>query len=193
MLLHVSGSLCSFTCRLFGGQWDRPAAAYFAFIVGNDAYTTLPRLPSCSSAVHGMQAVVQGLGYPADNVVTLTNANRDTTMATYLALVDRVQASPSGTLLLYFSGHGLQFKDDTGLVCVDPDLPGPGPNFDCVRISWLLSELSRTCGASTSAVIIVDACRFEVESEDADSILGTSGSRPHSPTPHRAGVAPCDR
>lgn len=181
---------------------------YFAFIVGNDAYRTLPRLTSCASAVSDMRATVQKLGYPVGNVVTLTNANHDTTMAQYQALLEQVSTAPNSTLLVYFSGHGLQLGDkDTGLVCVDPSGADREP-MECVRISWLLSELSKS-SPSTSAIIIVDACRFEVESatdlwayglqeheERSERAAAPSPSgihRPHSPTPHSPSIARCDR
>lgn len=152
-------------------QWPRSPEAYFAFIVGNDAYTSLPGLTRCARDAEALGRLVQSLGYPSENVEILTNATCDVTVRKYHDLLDRVAGAQDSTVLVYFSGHGAQLANDTGLVC-----PGDSEwdRGDGLRVSWLLRELVERAPLS-AAVVFVDARREEV-------VLSSSGTvvEPHS-------------
>ena len=97
-------------------QWPRSPEAYFAFIVGNDAHSTLPGLTRCVSDAEAMGRLAGSQGYPPENVEVLTNATCDATLRKYRDLLDRVAGVQDSTVLVYFSGHGTQLEHDTGLV-----------------------------------------------------------------------------
>jgi hypothetical protein len=139
-------------------QRPRSPEAYFAFIVGNDAYSTLPRLTRCVSDAEAMGRLVGSLGYPPENVEVLTNATCDDTLREYRDLLDRVAGVQDSTVVVYFSGHGTQLEYDTGLVCPGVSESDRGNGL---RVSLLVRELVERAPLS-AAVVFVDARREEV-------------------------------
>ena len=89
----------------------------YALLVGIDDYPG--RQNDLSSSVLDVQlmrtVLVESMGFPASNVVLLTN--RDASRSHVLAAFARHlgQAGPDGTALFYLSGHGLQLHANLGV------------------------------------------------------------------------------
>lgn len=132
------------------------AAKRIALVIGNNAYSEVPRLEKAAGDARAIAAALQGLDF---DVMTVIDADRSR-MAR--ALVDfETRVSPGDTALFFFAGHGVALDGGNYLMPTDvPDVTEARRNL--LRSEGFLaddiSERLRERGAATT-VMILDACR----------------------------------
>ena len=148
---------------------DGDPADRYALLVGIDDYPgARADLPSSVLDVQTMKDVLVGsLGFPEENVVTITDAEATrnhilTAFARHLG-----QAGPDGRAVFYFSGHGTQLDGNEG---VTAPLDNESDNVDEAFAVWdddgrsssliLDDELGLLTDQLTTshAMIVLDAC-----------------------------------
>jgi hypothetical protein len=132
------------------------AAKRVALVIGNNAYSDVPKLEKAVGDAQAIAATLRGLGF---DVITVTDAGRSR-MAR--AIVDfETRVSPGDTALFFFAGHGVAL--DGGNYLMPTDVPNvTEAQRNLLRSEGFLaddiSERLRERGAATT-VMILDACR----------------------------------
>jgi len=132
------------------------AAKRIALVIGNNAYSEVPKLEKAVGDAQAISATLQGLGF---DVITLLDASRQR-MAR--ALVDfETRVSPGDTALFFFAGHGVAL--DGGNYLMPTDIPNVSEGQrNLLRTEGFLAdditERLRERGAATT-VMVLDACR----------------------------------
>ncbi|MGD9925753.1 MAG: caspase family protein [Pseudorhodoplanes sp.] len=135
---------------------DALAAKRIALVIGNNAYSEVPKLEKAVGDAQAISATLQGLGF---DVIAVLDANRSRMARALVDLETRV--SPGDTVLFFFAGHGVALDGGNYLMPVDvPDVTEGQRNL--LRTEGFLaddiSERLRERGAATT-VMILDACR----------------------------------
>ena len=172
---------------------DAPAGRKYALLVGVRAYDKdqLRSLRFTENDVNGLAAVLKDAGYKRVVLMTQTEAGTsgDTTLLPnaknirrkLAAILDGLRADDS--VLIAFSGHGVQFRDQkASYFCpMDADL---ADNNTLVSLGEVYKALEDcTAGAK---VLLVDACRNDPQAEASkavDKIKLESVTRPQAERP----------
>jgi hypothetical protein len=147
------------------------AAKRIALVIGNNAYSDVPKLEKAVGDAQAISATLRGLGF---DVITVTDAGRSR-MAR--ALVDfETRVSPGDTALMFFAGHGVAL--DGGNYLMPTDVPNVTEGQrNLLRTEGFLaddiSERLRERGAATT-VMILDACRNNPFKAGAGRSIGQS-------------------
>ncbi len=93
---------------------DRPACRplpedpnKFALVIGISKYRDIPEAQFAERDAKAMKAHLMALGYPEENIITLTGDH-----ATKTSLIDKIErwlpmnVNPKSTVFVYYSGHG---------------------------------------------------------------------------------------
>jgi formylglycine-generating enzyme required for sulfatase activity len=161
-------SLALFACLSLCGT--ALAGEKYALIVGVEKYipTELPSLAYAEDDAVALAEALERLGF---SVITMTSASdnprhRSTTAARILEQVaSRLEdREPSDTIVLAFSGHGLQFKGDWEFYFC-PGEAELGDRSTLVPLGRVLEAVGR-CRAGRK-LLLVDACRDELEPKAA--------------------------
>lgn len=132
------------------------AAKRVALVIGNNAYSEVPKLEKAVGDAQAIAATLRGLGF---DVITVTDAGRSR-MAR--AIVDfETRVSPGDTALFFFAGHGVAL--DGGNYLMPTDVPNvTEAQRNLLRSEGFLAddvaERLRERGAATT-VMVLDACR----------------------------------
>ena len=130
----------------YGGQRQ-------ALVIGNDAYSHLPRLANAVRDARAMRGVLEELGFEVDLVENAEAAGLHRAVA---AFAERLRARDVG--LFYYSGHGFQIEGENFLVPVDFDAADEiDARYDSYPANHALESLERS-GARLN-ILILDACR----------------------------------
>lgn len=129
------------------------AARKSALVIGNSSY----RFGRLKNAVEDARAVATVLGEIGYAVTTQFDVMRDGLIEAMKSFASRSRGS--NVRLVYYSGHGIQYKDVNYLVAIDSnlhseaDIPTRCPSF---------SELVRALdtGRGRANIFILDACRM---------------------------------
>ncbi len=130
-----------------------PNEKRFALIIGNSSYTTNPLKNPINDATD-MNATLIALGFEVDFV-------KDASRVTMTSAITRLAKKAKGlntVALFYYSGHGLQVKNDNFLVPVDATVKTePEVEIACISLNFLMRQLEE---ANTGTnIIVLDACR----------------------------------
>ncbi len=142
----------------------------FALLIGINAYQHVTPLRYAVNDVTALRdLLVEHFGFPAENVVTLTDAEatKDGITRALGRLADKRQVGEDDRVLVYFSGHGQTVHNESGQECgflipadadVDlHDLDNPGPFFTtCLEMDFIVKMLNQ-CPAR-HVLLIADAC-----------------------------------
>ena len=163
---------CVFLTSL--GVGEAQSGDHYAFLVGVKQYdkTQLTSLNYTEADVTALADALKKAGYAEANVVLMTQARgasdfRQIPSSRQIRkeldlLLGELKADD--TLLLAFSGHGVQFKDETNIYfCpMDAKLKDRSTLISLTDIYTMLSD-SKKCKAQTK-VLLVDACRNDPQS-----------------------------
>jgi Caspase domain len=124
-----------------------------AIVIANSAYTHASFLPNPVSDGRLMARSLKSAGF--NSVTLLENQDRQ---GMERALRDfSAQAEKASVALVYFAGHGIEFKGENYLIPVDARfLTDRDLEVEAVKLSTVMS-LSE--GASRLRIIVLDACR----------------------------------
>jgi hypothetical protein len=140
-----------------------------ALLVGIDDHRNVPKLQKAVGDAQALGTTLKGAGFDVD---LRLSPDRRGLNAAISALVGRVQ--PGDTVLVYFSGHGVQVDSENYLLPADvPAADGidrEDMRTEAVTLSHLLRRI-RDAGAGTQ-IVILDACRNNPFGEAASRDLG---------------------
>jgi TPR repeat protein len=125
----------------------------FALIIGNNNYLNNPLKNPINDATD-MSESLQSLGFEVEMV---KDANR-VTMTSAIQRLGKKAKGINSVALFYFSGHGLQVKNDNFLIPVDASVKSePDVEVSCISLNYLMRQLEE---ANTGTnIIVLDACR----------------------------------
>jgi formylglycine-generating enzyme required for sulfatase activity len=131
-----------------------PQEKRYALVIGNNAYQYIGKLRNAVSDATLMTSTLRSVGF---EVETVTNGTRSEMVAA-LRRLGKKAAGQHTVALFYYSGHGLQVRDENWLVPVDAlaDSPADVANA-CVGLSSVTIQLEQ---ANTGTnLVVLDACR----------------------------------
>jgi formylglycine-generating enzyme required for sulfatase activity len=131
-----------------------PQEKRYALVIGNNAYQYISKLRNAVSDATLMTSTLRSVGF---EVETVTNGTRSEMVAA-LRRLGKKAAGQHTVALFYYSGHGLQVRDENWLVPVDALAESPADVADaCVGLSSVTSQLEQ---ANTGTnLVVLDACR----------------------------------
>lgn len=150
-----------------------------ALVIGMNEYSEVPKL---EKAVGDAQAISQVLVKMGFDVTTAFNLDRRSLNVSLAKFYDQIEAGD--TVLVHYSGHGVQLENDNYLLPIDIPAPTDG-NAELIKGESLrlLSVVETLAAKGAGArIVIVDACRdnpFAVGGKR--SIGGTRGLASISP------------
>jgi uncharacterized caspase-like protein len=125
-----------------------------ALVIGNGAYQFVNVLKSPEKDAKDIAATLKSIGFA--QVTTLLNGSRQ---AMLNALTTFAQQAKGKSVVVYYSGHGVQLAEENYIVPVDAPDPQTATQAktSCVAVNDVLDEL-HTAGCSPK-ILILDACR----------------------------------
>jgi hypothetical protein len=149
-----------------------------ALVIGMDDYKEVPKLEKAVGDAKAIASTLAGIGYQVTTALNLDRRNLNVTLAKFYDTIE-----PGDTVLVHYSGHGVQLESDNYLLPVDVPAPSDG-NEDLIKSESLrlltLVETLGTRGAG-ARILIIDACR--------DNPFATGGKRSIGGTRGLANVA----
>jgi Caspase domain len=130
-------------------QWDK-----FALVIGNSAYQSVNPLKSPAKDAQDMAETLKNIGF--GQVTTLLNGSKKAMDDAITAVAKQAKGQ---SVVVYYSGHGVQLEEENYLVPVDAPDPQTAAQAKkrCVSVNDVLSELHES-GCSPK-IVILDACR----------------------------------
>jgi formylglycine-generating enzyme required for sulfatase activity len=131
-----------------------PQEKRYALVIGNNAYQYIGKLRNAVSDATLMTSTLRSVGF---EVETITNGTRSEMVAA-LRRLGKKAAGQHTVALFYYSGHGLQVRDENWLVPVDALAESPADVADaCVGLSSVTSQLEQA--KTGTNLVVLDACR----------------------------------
>jgi hypothetical protein len=156
------------------------AAEFYAFLVGVKQYdkTQFNPLQFCENDVTELAAQLQKVGFKKDNIVLMTQTV-GATSTDFLPVKANIskqfglilkELQPDDTLLVVFSGHGIQFKgEDIQYFC--PQDAKVADKKTLISVNQMYTAMSTMCKARNK-LLVVDACRNDPVTGLAKSAKG---------------------
>ncbi len=154
------------------------AAKKLAFVIGINNYQEIPKLEKAVGDAQAIAQTLSGLGYQVTTALDLDRRNLNLALSKLYASIE-----PGDTVLLHYSGHGVQIENDNYLLPSDVPAPEDG-NVELLKSESLrLLTLVDTLGekGAGARILIIDACR--------DNPFATGGKRSIGGTRGLANVA----
>ena len=130
-------------------------APRMALLIGNSTYGG--EWPQLRNATNDAQDLGQKLAQLGWQTTVTTNRTLDNMMDDVQNFVERAQRAKAGQLLLYFSGHGLEWERGAFLIPVDlSTAEGQKVSYKAMSLQKIVSDLQRAPGLK---LIMIDACR----------------------------------
>lgn len=132
------------------------AAKRLAFVVGNDAYTALPKLKKAVNDARAITAVLKDIGFQVMGGENWSRRRMNRGLARFLG-----QISPGDQVFFYFAGHGVALGAENYLIPSDMPKPGAGEESlvrdEGYAVSRLIARVQARGAGST--MFVLDACR----------------------------------
>ncbi len=124
-----------------------------ALVIGNDAYTRMPRLANAVHDARAMRGVLEELGFEVVLIVDARAADLHRAVSAFAATL-----RPHDVGLFYYSGHGLQIQGENFLIPVDF---AAADEIEARYASYSANEALQSLEASGAElnILILDACR----------------------------------
>ena len=147
LILILAGS-----CFLFSQQTSN---IKFALVIGNGAYTDLPRLANPVNDANDITATLESLGFTVEKILDGSLEQMENGI---VRLRNRLSISRDAYGFFFYAGHGVQSNGDNYLIPVNANIISE--NFlrtRAVAVQTMLDELN-DAGNSLN-VVVLDACR----------------------------------
>ncbi len=155
-----------------------------ALVVGNDAYVGEGISPLLNAAHDAEDLAAMLRDKLCFDVILAKNLGRDD----FPAKIDEFAAKARGVevALFYFSGHGLQYKEQNYLLPIDPKISGENAlKSSAVTAQTIVAALN---GRAKFTLLFLDACRSNPFQERL--ALALNPDRGKGATPAERGLAP---
>lgn len=155
------------SCRDAGARTE---GRRWALVVGIDnyMYDVTPLRCAVSDAVNFRQALIDAAGFDQDDVFLLASTEKGNRLPTKLNIIKwisyiREKAGPEDSLILFFSGHGMDMDKESYIITYDAD-PSTKETLDISSLK--VSDLKRIIEELPLKKILffVDACRNDPRS-----------------------------
>ncbi len=137
-----------------------------ALVVGNSAYKNTPKLGNPGNDATDVANSLRALGFKVIEAHDLDKAGMDGTIREFSEVLNGAKVG-----LFYYAGHGLQVGGQNYLVPIDAALSTTSAlDFEMVRLDLVHRTMEN---ASSTNIIILDACRDNPLSRNLARALGT--------------------
>jgi Caspase domain/Bacterial SH3 domain len=127
-----------------------------ALVIGNNNYRDIPKLEKAVGDAEAIAAALSKLGYQVTSALDLDRRGLNLALAKLYSSIE-----PGDTVLVHYSGHGVQIENDNYLLPVDVPAPDDGNaellKSESIRLLTLIDTLGEK-GAG-ARILIIDACR----------------------------------
>ena len=121
-----------------------------ALVIGNSAYTAVPRLANPQRDATAISAALKRLGF---EVVEGYDLRMDEMTGIVREFAQKLDGAKAG--VVYYAGHGIAVGDENYLIPVDASLKSEADlDFRAVNVQLILRQMQRDVN-----VLILDACR----------------------------------
>jgi hypothetical protein len=154
------------------------AAKKLAFVIGINDYKEIPKLEKAVGDAKAIAQTLSGLGFQVTTALDMDRRGLNLALSKLYASIE-----PGDTVVLHYSGHGIQIENDNYLLPADVPAPEDG-NVELLKSESLrLLTLVDTLGekGAGARILIIDACR--------DNPFAASGKRSIGGTRGLANVA----
>jgi Caspase domain len=154
------------------------AAKKLAFVIGINDYKEIPKLEKAVGDAKAIAQTLSGLGFQVTTALDMDRRGLNLALSKLYAAIE-----PGDTVVLHYSGHGIQIENDNYLLPADVPAPEDG-NVELLKSESLrLLTLVDTLGekGAGARILIIDACR--------DNPFAASGKRSIGGTRGLANVA----
>ena len=156
-------------------------AKRIAFVVGINAYDSLPATQQLAKAVNDARAVARAFKDVGFEVVLAEDTSRAAFLRAWQAFLNKVE--PGDVTALYFSGHGIEINGSHYLLVRDVPQAAEGEEVlknSGMRLQSMIDRLKEQ--RAQLSIYIVDACRNNpYAAPGGKRSLGTRGARPEEP------------
>lgn len=152
-----------------------------ALLIGNSRYKWAEAIDNPVRDVRLVAWALEGLGFTVSRIENAGLAQMQDAVLAFGEALDA--AGPQAVAFLYFAGHGIQQDGINFLIPVDAQLPSARYlPARALALDTVVTELAR--GTRKATVILLDACRNELRSPDAETASPTEGlARARLPRP----------
>jgi len=149
--------LCALRAAVGWGFDAQAAERRFALVIGNSAYLEGP-LKNPVNDARDIRAKLLELGFAASDIVYRENLRRDQIGSTLREFRAKLQADQGAVAMVFYAGHGVQFKGENYFPAVDARLEG---EEDTPLHSLQLRQLMDVLADSRTRLnlVFLDACR----------------------------------
>src|SRR5215467_4167235 len=175
LLRVVLVALVSFASLTAPAQSQRRVA----LLIGNNAYTYVPRLANAIGDVRAVAATLKGLGFAVSVAEDQSRQDMSRTLLTFDKAIE-----PGDTAFFFFSGHGFEIHGQNYLL--PTDVPGVRENEEellqdaSFPVERIIDRMQAR-GARV-ALLVLDACRDNpFERSGTRGLRGTGGLAPMTP------------
>jgi formylglycine-generating enzyme required for sulfatase activity len=124
-----------------------------ALVIGNGNYAYAPILPGPAFDINLVSQALQSSKF---NVLSYIDLDKKAMERAFVGFL--MQAKDSDVVLVYYSGHGVQYQGANYMIPVDADLQDPSYlDTDAVSFSFVFEQLAKI--NSRLKLILLDACR----------------------------------
>jgi Caspase domain len=126
-----------------------------ALVLGNGAYSHKWALPNPKNDAVNVAAALKALRFQVTSYVDLGIDKMEALIDGFIAELEK---QPADLCVIYYSGHGLQLKDDQ-LKDTNFLVPTDFDRYDPIRLVSVQDLIDRVAHCSRLQVILLDACR----------------------------------
>ena len=164
LLTLIVGVLLSLTVTASFAAGDRRVA----LVIGNSAYRKFPALPNPKNDAEDVSAALKRIGFTVMGGPDLTRQEMRDSLRQFARAAQDAEAA-----LVFYAGHGLQYRGRNYLVPIDAKLEDEFDlDYETVRVDDVVEELNRADGPR---ILVLDACRnlpLQTKAKDAFSSTG---------------------
>jgi formylglycine-generating enzyme required for sulfatase activity len=131
-----------------------------ALVIGNAAYRSMPTLTTPKNDAEDVGASLRGLGFDTIVATDLDWRSMNEVLDRFSRMIANAEI-----VIVYYSGHGLQFEGNNYLLPVDASLGSADDvtRFRLVELDDIMEVLRK---APKARVIVLDACRSDPKEEE---------------------------
>lgn len=127
-----------------------------ALVIGNANYEHANPLRNTLNDATEISRALKNLGF---DVLCLYDGTKEAMNQILDAFIKQAVEGGYQMAMCYYSGHGLQYKQNNYLLPVDARLNSPGDVNNCIDGNWMLNKVVDTKCENT--IVVLDACRNE--------------------------------
>jgi hypothetical protein len=123
-----------------------------ALVIGNSAYRKFPQLPNPRNDAEDVTAALKRIGFTVLGGVDMSREQMRDSLRQFARTAQDAEAA-----MVFYAGHGLQYRGRNYLVPVDAKLEDEFDlEYETVRVDDVVEELNRADGPR---ILVLDACR----------------------------------